>query len=549
MLFCFASCTTSGENEQVVVPIDSEPEYLDPQIVSETGAKNVIANCFEGLLIYDESGNLTEGACESYSVSSNGLVYTFKLRTDGRWRVTNAAKETILKYYETDENYDFSKDFDTAVKADDFVFAFRRALQPETKCPYAQSLMNIKNAAEVNSGKLKSTKLGVKAKDDYTLVITLQRKDADFLSALTSPACVPCNEEFFEITRGHYGLSADYLIYNGPFYISNWAEKTAITARRNDYYRATQAEIEAETADASDEVKPSSIYFSFNNEQSTRDRKVKDGTYCMAPFTNTQASEFSDSRSVSVKTVNSAVTSLIFNLSDEILANADIRKAIAYSFDTSGLLQFLKKESAGGVVPSASVVNAKSYRTLVTASGISLDKKKAQTLFKSGLEKLEADDIELTILCLTDNENAVRSVMQSWQSVFGAAFSISVEPLEREALMSRVKTGDYQLALYDISYTDTTAQNALVRYISGARDNIVNLNSSSYDKLISEVSKAGSEKAKIKALKSAENYLIQNCIMVPVCETEVYYGISKGVSGISFNPTGEVAYFKNTLIK
>ncbi|MGN1418589.1 MAG: ABC transporter substrate-binding protein, partial [Acutalibacteraceae bacterium] len=211
VLLSFTACGSGGANERIVTPIDSEPEYLDPQIVSDKGAKNIVLNCFEGLVCYDENGEIVPAAAENYSVSDDGLVYTFDLRQDGQWKVTSAAKKIIGE--------DKAESFDTRVTAHDFVFALRRALQPETLCPYASSLMNIKNAKKVNSGSVSSKNLGVKASSDYTLVITLERKDSDFLSALTLPACLPCNEEFFELTKGRYGLSADNLIYNGPFYI------------------------------------------------------------------------------------------------------------------------------------------------------------------------------------------------------------------------------------------------------------------------------------------------------------------------------------------
>ena len=72
------------------------------------------------------------------------------------------------------------------------------------------------------------------------------------------------NKEFFEKTGGRYGLAIRYLLYNGPFYISNWADDTAITLKRSAVYYDTAS------------VKPASIYFSINNEQSTRLQKIEE---------------------------------------------------------------------------------------------------------------------------------------------------------------------------------------------------------------------------------------------------------------------------------
>lgn len=549
LLLSLSACTAGGESKQVVLPIDSHPQYLDPQIIYQTGAKNIIANCFEALLSFDESGNIVPAACESYSVSDSGLVYTFVLRKDGNWRISSSAKKLIQSYYAQEHGEEAAKtmadNFDKRVTAHDFVFALRRALQPETKCPYAGSLMNIENAASVYGGKLSSDKLGLRAKDDYTLEIRLERKDNDFLSALTGSACMPCNEEFFEITRGHYGLSAQYMISNGPFYISTWSD-TAITARRNDYYRNINGD---ETQKAA-HVKPSSIYFSFNNEQETRASKLKDGTYAIAPLTKEQAQSYARGERYTVKSFSSGMLSLLFNQNDAFLKNAQIRKAICGVLDRKMFLQSEEQSLAQGVLPSACTASRSSYRQAAGAAEIpSLTAGAASRAFKAALSKLDKNDAELTVLCSQEYETAVRSAMQQWQSVFGAAFSVSVEVADAQTLLSRVESGDYQLALYEIRYTDITAANALMRYQSAGRENTVNYSSSAYDKLLSKISSAESESRRLSALKKAEQKLLDDCVIFPICESDVNYGIGKGVSGIIFSPTGEVAYYKNTLIQ
>lgn len=548
VMFIFTSCGEKGAGEQIVLPVDKEVEYLDPQIVYETGAKNIVANCFEGLVTFDENGSIVPAACESYKISADGLTYTFNLRTDGRWRVPTLAKETILNYYKDVEGYNYDADFDLRVTADDFIFAFRRALQPETRSPYAQSLMNIKNAEKVNRGKLKSSVLGVKKDGDYTLVITLSKADADFLTTLTLPACMPCNEEFFEITKGHYGLYTNYLIFNGPFYISNWSEKTAITARRNEYYRATEDEIKGGEVSSADIVKPQSVYFSFNNEQETRGRKIKDGTYEIAPLTKEQVEPFLKNEKYTVKSVNSSVTSLILNCADEILCNKKMRQAIAFSLDVQALTEFFGKEKAKGIVPSASVSGNKKYRSEAGALTLkNVSETVLRNLFKEALENLDKRDADFVVLCSEENEKAVRVIMQKWQSVFGASFSVAVNAVDNKTLQQKINSGDYQIALIDVEYSDSTALNALARYVEGSSNNIVNFSSDRFNGLLSDVSNAKNESGRIKALFDAEKYLYESCTVIPVCESEAYYVMGKGVSGIVFNPTGEVAYYKNTI--
>lgn len=530
---CFVAC---GKNDDthIVLAIDSEPEYLDPQIVSDPGAENIIANCFEGLVTFDKDGSIIPAAAEKWNVSKDGLTYTFTLRDDLWWRVTSAAGKTIGEDYE--------KSFDAKLTAKDFAFGIRRALRPETKSPYAAGLMAIKNAAQVNGGTLNESELGVEAKDNITLVITLETPDPDFLLALTTPACMPCSEKFFELTKGRYGLSAQYIICNGPFYLSNWAEKTSITARRNDSYHAKKTETGWQS---SDPAKPVSIYFSFNNDQSTRDTKIKDGTYTIAKLTDDQAKALSGGKET-VQSFSNGTLSLIFNCADSVFSNDYIRKAVGGTADIDSAAKMLGKDKARGIIPMCAMLGEKPYSLQATEVSVkSLDSQTALQMIKNGMEIIEADTLNVTVLCAKEYENLARMIMQKWQSVFGVAFGVSVETVNSVQLNERLKAGSYQLAIVPIEYSEKTAFNCIARYVSGSRNNIVNLNSQSFDEILSGFTLANSVSEKAESLKKAEQYLIDNSIMLPIVEHSTIIAIAKNTAGIVFTPSGSIAYFKN----
>lgn len=523
-----ASCSSDGTGKQLVTPIDVSPEYLDPQITSEIGARNILANCFEGLVGIGENNTIVPAAAESYEVSDNGLVYTFHLRKDAQWRVTSDAGRTIGEGYE--------KSFNTDVTAEDFVFGLRRALLPETKSPYAHALFCIKNAAQVYSGKLSASDLGVEKIDSYTLKITLERPDPDFLYTLTTPACMPCNEEFFEMTGGRYGLSTQYLIYNGPFYVSAITDNAVIVKKNPDYHSQSL-------------VKPASVYFTIRNEQETRAKKVKDGTYEAALLTASQAKELSRKKDITVKPFLSGELSFLLNCRDEILSNMDIRKAISLSFNEKPLLELTGLTSASGVVPGGLTVGDTGYRKKAASFDFSEDENAAKKYLKSGLQALERDDIELTVLCASEYETAVRTVMQSWQSLFGVSFNISVESVESTELSKRISEGNYQLALCNLRFLDSSAFSAVYRFTSFSRDNPVGLNETQYDNLVLGIKKCKTEAQIVKAIEEAEAYLISCAAVIPICETDVYIGLAKGVEGIVFSAAGDTMYFKNAVKK
>lgn len=526
-------CGKSGKDVQIVLPLDADPEYLDPCIASSASERNLVANVFEGLLTYDENGAIVPAAAERYDVSADGLTYTFYLKDTLRWRLTNIAGKVLG---------DAKDSFDRTLTAQDFVYGLRRTIDPATGSPWAPMLLAIKNAEKIQSGEMKPAKLGVKATDDRTLTVTLDHPDEGFPAALTLPGAMPCSKVYFEATAGRYGLSAEYMIYNGPFYISNWNAGTAVTIRRNAPVNDVAYYDDAD-------VYPSSVYFSINNEQDTRDYKLKNGTYHVAPLTGTQAAELEAQSGVTVRAFGAATFSLLFNCNDEVLRTGEIRRAVAATFDPAPLQQLKGTPAAAGVIPPACICGSSSYREAVKPiAQPTLGKKQAKRLMQEGMDKRNIKDVDLTVLCTQANETAVRTAMQQWQSTFGVHFSANVEVLDDSALRERLQSGDYQMAFATLSFEQSMAQQALERFRTGAGGNVVNLSSKRYDGLLDLVARAKKQSDKLVTVRAAETYLIEQAVVIPICEASKEIGLGKGVSGVSFTPTGDVLRFKHTVV-
>lgn len=527
LLSGLCACGKDGSDAQIIYPIDNDPKFLDPQIISDVGAKNIIANCFEGLVTIDSEGKIAPGCAESWKISPDGLTYTFTLRRDCEWRVSSYAENVI-------GGEEAMKKFDTRVTADDFVFAFRRALRPETKSPGAKNLLSIKNASAVNEGTLAEENLGIWAKDEFTVVIALEWADPDFLYTLLEPACMPCDETFFEITGGRYGLAIKYLLYNGPFYISNWADDTAITLKRSLVYYDMQS------------VKPASVYFSINNEQSTRLKKIEEGTYEVAPLTAQQAKEISGSKKYTLCSFDSSVLSFIFNCKDESLSNVNIRRAITASFNPLAFTSTFGEFTAKGIIPPSMILSGSPYREK-TADLSFYSNTEPRALLEKGLRQTDKKDFEATVLCTPEYEEAVRMLMQNWQSVLGVGLNVFVEAVDESTLMKRVKNSEYQIALCPVSYSSVTAFNGVLRFTTDNAHNICNFSDKKYDSLVNSIKTTHGNAATIKATAEAEKYLASRCVVLPLYNEAVYYGLGKNVKNVIFNPTGEILYFKNTL--
>ena len=523
----FTACgEIKGSDAGIVFPIDKDPEYLDPQIISSTGAKNIIANCFEGLVTLNPQGEIVAGCAESWVISPDALTYTFRLRENCRWRVSIYAGPLIgLSSKETNN---------IPVTAHDFVFGLTRALRPETKSPVAKALYCIKNAEKVNTGKMSEKNLGVKALDDYTLEITLERADPDFLYTLLEPGCMPCNETFFKATGGRYGLAVKYLIYNGPFYINNWVDDVSLSIRKNDYYYDSENTL------------PRSVYFSINNEQNTRLDKLKDKVYSVAPLTKEQAHSIESNKKYTIYHYNSGILAFAFNCGDDILKNQNIRRALAASLDTSILTSELGPLDAKGVVPDNLALGDKKYRDMTSAVSLYKNSNPAE-LFDKGLRNLKLSSCNISIICSEEYENTVRRLMQSWQSTLGIKLGIFVEVLPEAEIASRVQSKNYQIALLPVTFSNNTAFHALEIFTSNSSGNFLSYSDKTFDNIIAYIKYAGTLESTAKKTLQAEKYLIDSAAIIPLYEESLHNGLAKGVSGTYFNLTGDTAYFKYTL--
>lgn len=191
--------------------LNVEPESLDPHRFSSNSAANVLRDIGEGLLTYSASGAIVGGVAESWSVSDDGLTYTFFLRPDAKWQ-------------------DGSQ-----VTASDFVSSFRHLVSPSTASPYAELLNPIRNVNRIVLDELPPEDLGVFAIDSRRLRIELESPTAFFLQLLTHPSAFPIREEATVSLVENVGRSKNY-VNNGAYSLSKWIVGSSISLVRNPNY-------------------------------------------------------------------------------------------------------------------------------------------------------------------------------------------------------------------------------------------------------------------------------------------------------------------------
>lgn len=189
----------------------AEAQTLDPTHSSIIAEQFILKDLFEGLTVFDATGKITPGTAESWSISPDGLVYTFKLRPNAKW-----------------SNGD-------PVTAGDFVFSFRRLEDPKEAAGYANLLYPIKNAEAVNGGKAGVDTLGVRAVDDRTFEITLERPTPYLLQLLAHQCTLPVHPASVTKLKAEFAKPGN-LISNGAYSLTENVPNDHVTLVKNSHY-------------------------------------------------------------------------------------------------------------------------------------------------------------------------------------------------------------------------------------------------------------------------------------------------------------------------
>lgn len=201
--------------------LSSDPESIDPHKARSVQAAEVLRDIGEGLVAYSATGELVGAAAESWSISDDGLTYTFKIRPEARW-----------------SNGD-------AVTAEHFVFSLRRLVDPATAAFYAQAIAAIVNAEAIIASEMAPSALGAEVIEDNALLIKLERPMPYLLSLLTHPSTFPVHPGGVA-AHGTAFTRPENLLSNGAYKLDAWEPGSVLKLIRNEqYWNNAETSIEA----------------------------------------------------------------------------------------------------------------------------------------------------------------------------------------------------------------------------------------------------------------------------------------------------------------
>lgn len=529
LVVSMSGCGEPGNaNKTIRVKLSAEPATLDPQVAQGTDAATVITSLYEGLCRLDDSEKAVPGVASSWEANSDSTEFTFHLRTDAVW---NGSVSKLSGEDETDTK-------PTPVTAQDFVFAWRRALDPTTASPVCAAMMCIENAVQVHAGTLSTDKLGVTAKDSHTLVVKLRYSSPDFPSLTAQSVFMPCNEAFFKFAAGRYGMERASILGNGAFSIPNygWEHDQSLTVKRTDTYVGETTAL------------PSEIVFSIGDVSSTSSTdtasvaSIADSTVSAQALDAVQAmtagkidvASLDVSMTAQAKKAGLTVTSfqdttggLCFN-TQGTFRSAALRRAFVQVLNRSALLKLLPSgtKQADDILPPAVQFGGKAYRSQA-GSGLYLKQSAAAATQGSSLWPKGKT---VTLLCTKDTKPLASEMLANWNQAFKTYFSLNA--VDESTLLSRVSTGNYDLAIYPYTPASADAYTALACFQSGQSGNFTQLKDTDYDRLLNGATVNSS------SLAQAEKYLNNNAVFYPLYYTKHAYAAQSTLTGVLYRPFG-----------
>ena len=405
----------------------------------------VITNLVDGLLENDSYGNLVPALAEDWSVSSDGLTYTYKLRKDAKW------------YTADGEEY-------ASVKAQDFVAGIKYAA--DNKGQAMDLIQNsIKGLNDYVTGATNDfTTVGVKALDDYTVEYTLTRPEPYWNSKTTNSILFPVNEEFLKSKDKDFGtLTPDSILYNGPYLLKDFTSKSSIEYVKNPHYydhdKVTIEKVKLAYFDGSDQEMTirnfesgaysiAGVYPNSSNYAKTKEKYQDNIVYSLQDKTswyfnfNVNRKTYNHTAKTTDEQKKSAQTAIL---------NKNFRQAINFGIDRTAYSAQSNGEEAASktlrntlVPPTFVQVGDKTFGEVTASklvnygtewSGINLadaqdayfNKEKAQAKLAEAKKELEAQGvtfpIHLDVPVDQTNKNAVsgmNSVKQTLETVLGS---------------------------------------------------------------------------------------------------------------------------------
>lgn len=491
---------------------------LDTIDISKSTGFGQTGNVFESFYRLGKNGKPTAGLAKTGTVSKDGKTWTFKIR-DSKW-----------------SNGD-------PIVAQDFVYSWRRSLNPKTASPYAYLFSGVKNADAIIAGKKSPNALGISAPDKKTVVVKLNRPIAYFRVLMAYPLFGPQNEKVVKKYGNRYATKAQYQVYSGPFKIKGWngTNDTWSFVKNNDYWDKKV-------------VKLNKINYQVVKSNNTGYQMYQQGKLDLTPLSSEQVKNLKSNQDFT-QYPYSLVRFLLYNFKDKnavnrkALNNKNIRLALSLSIDRDIVTK--KVLGNGSTLPTGFVANdlASNPKTGIDFAKeqsvnktVDYNSALAKKYWKKGLQEIGQKNLTFDVLSSNDEADSdqLTQYLQSQWTKELKGLKINITNIPEKSSDSRAQQGNFDIYLSHWGGDFNDPMTFMQIPMTGTSYNYGKWSNSTYDNL---VKKAGNEDAnnpekRWNDLVKAAKIVNGNQAITPIYQQTTAYLQNKRVHGLIHNTAG-----------
>ncbi|MBE6831644.1 MAG: peptide ABC transporter substrate-binding protein [Ruminococcaceae bacterium] len=499
-------------SQSLSVSLGAEPATMDPALNQAADVTTVMNHLFEGLTRYSSDHKIINAQAKEIKKSDDHKTYTITLRDDIKWSDGKP------------------------VTAGDFEYAWKRVVDPKTASQYVYIFDPVLNANEIAAGKMDKDKLGVKATDDKTLVVTLRAPCAYFDELLSFTAYFPVRKD---IVEGNDNWTQDPKTYisNGAFKLKDWSHKESITVEKNPNYYDK------------DKIKLDTLKFVLLEDDSPR----------LAAYQN---DEISFCYTIPVEEIATwqdkpdfqilpdlSTNYCIFNCEKKPFDDIRVRKAFSLAIDRNYIAEKVTKKAqapAGAFVPTGlqDEDSSKGFRD-VGGDYISI---KSEDYEKNVAEakKLLAEagypdgkgfpSVEYVTNPASMNNALAEALQNMWKTELGVNVTISQQ--EWSVFLDTRNKANFQIARGGFGVDFNDAVSMLDLFVTNGGNNSGKYSNPEYDKLIEQIKATDDNKVRMPLLHQAEDILMRDMVVAPTTYRTRIVLLNPKVKGYYQSPMG-----------
>ena len=519
-----AGCGSKTDTDTFRFANDTDIVGMDSTVVDDAMSFNAITAITDGLTTVDVKGNTIPGIAKSWDVSNNGLTYTFHLR-DAKWA-----------------NGD-------DVTAQDFVYSWHRIIKNAGNYAYmlGSEGASIKNADSlIDLGTTATDEqlntLGIKATDDKTVVVDLEKNVPYFVGLMSFPCYFPQNQKFVEKCGKNYATKPEYILGNGAYKMTKWIKGNKATFTKNDKYYDAKS------------VKTKNLEMYLVQDPKTAAQNFDNGKVDYATINSTLVDKYKGKDTF--KAIREGYLAyLICNFKADTTANKNLRHALSYAINRKDLCDNILKDGsqpATGFVP-AQLCKSPSGKDFREESGkyVDYDVKKAQEYLDAAKKELGTDTITVDLLYGTD-ESPMDTFAEYLQGSFTKLKGLKVNmvaTVKKDRIYNREASGNFQIACtrWAPDYADpTTFLNVLA---SSNSNNYGKWENVQYNSLLKQAQNETDVNKRWNELLEAEKVMMDDMPNIPVVQTGTAALQAKNVKGLVHNTVSTPYVFKYVTLK